>query len=331
MKGKEFTHLNEKGRARMVDVGNKKDTHRIAIAEAEVLMKPETLALIKDKKIAKGDVLGIAQVAGIMGAKETSRMIPLCHPLILNNVDMDFYIMEDRNSILIRSIVMTTGKTGVEMEALHAVSVAALTIYDICKAVDRGIEINHIHLVEKDGGQSGHFQGESYLSLEKNEKFQLIEKYKKIEDQKGMVLAVCIGESRKEPKKPISSAEFIKDFGIKGDIHAGRDHKQVSMLNLTSLEKNRKQGYELDYGDLFENIDFQGIDNLFEFPIGTLLKIGDEVLLSITQIGKEHDVNIVVRGQKINSIMPIEGIFTRVVKGGIVKPGDRIEVLIKDD
>jgi cyclic pyranopterin phosphate synthase len=103
-----------------------------------------------------------------MAAKETSRMIPLCHPLILNNVDMDFYFMDEQNSILIRSIVMTTGKTGVEMEALHAVSVAALTIYDICKAVERGIEISNIHLVEKDGGKSGHYQGKSYLNSQKN-------------------------------------------------------------------------------------------------------------------------------------------------------------------
>ncbi len=168
-KEKLFTHLNEKGRARMVNVGDKEDTHRIAIAEGEVIMKPETLALIKDKKIAKGDVLGIAQVAGIMAAKETSRMIPLCHPLIITNVDMDFYFMEEKNSILIRSIVMTTGKTGVEMEALHAVSVAALTIYDICKAVERSIEISHIHLVEKDGGISGHYQGKSYLNMNKGE------------------------------------------------------------------------------------------------------------------------------------------------------------------
>ena len=164
-----FTHLNAKGRAHMVNVGHKQDTHRIAIAEGEVIMKSRTLSLIRDKKMAKGDVLGIAQVAGIMAAKETSRTIPLCHPLIITNVDMDFYFMPEKNSILIRSIVMTTGKTGVEMEALHAVSVAALTIYDICKAVDRGIEISHVHLVEKDGGLSGHYQGKSYLNLAEGE------------------------------------------------------------------------------------------------------------------------------------------------------------------
>jgi cyclic pyranopterin monophosphate synthase len=322
-----FTHLNEKGRARMVDVGGKQDTHRIAIAEGEVIMKPETLALIKNKKMAKGDVLGIAQVAGIMAAKETSHLIPLCHPLILNNVDMDFYFMEEKNSILIRSIVMTTGKTGVEMEALHAVAVAALTIYDICKAVDRGIEISHIHLVEKDGGKSGHYQGKSYLNVAEEVTTLQTELEKEIDSRRGTVLAVCIGDSRKISKRPVPSAVLIKDFGLKGDVHAGIDHKQVSLLSLASLEKNRKRGYELHYGDLYENIDFQGIDDLYQYPLGTLIKIGKEVILSITQIGKDHDVDIMVRDQKVRSIMPEEGIFTRVVEGGTVQLGDTIEVI----
>ena len=325
-----FTHLNEKGRARMVNVGDKDDTHRIAIAEGEVKMKAETLALIKDKKIAKGDVLGIAQVAGIMAAKETSRMIPLCHPLILNNVDMDFYFMDEKNSILIRSIVMTTGKTGVEMEALHAVSVAALTIYDICKAVDRGIEISHIHLVEKDGGQSGHYQGKSYLNIAEKGKNSYSKKGIQ-KDREGKVLAVCIGDSREIPKKQVASALLIKDFGIEGDVHAGRDHKQVSLLSLLSLEKNREKGYELHYGDLFENIDFEGIDDLYQYPLGTLIKIGEGVILSITQIGKDHDVDIMVAGQKVRSIMPEEGIFARVAEGGTIQPGDKMRVISLDD
>lgn len=324
---KMLSHLNEKGRARMVNVGGKQDTHRIAIAEGEVFLKPETLALIRDKKMAKGDVLGIAQVAGIMAAKQTSQMIPLCHPLILTNVDMDFYFMEERNSILIRSIVMSTGKTGVEMEALHAVTVAALTIYDICKAIDRGIEISHIHLVEKDGGQSGHYQGKSYLKL-KNEEIPDNQVLAVDRDKKrGTVLAVCVGENRNSPKKQVSSALVVEDFGIKGDIHAGIDHKQVSLLNLSSLEKNRKEGYELYYGDLFENIVFQGLDDLYRYPIGTIVKIGQEVVLKVTQIGKDHDVDITVRGQKVRSIMPKEGIFTRVIKGGTIKVGDSIEVI----
>lgn len=327
-----LSHLNEKGRARMVNVGEKQSTHRIAIAEGEVVMKPETIALIKDKKMAKGDVLGIAQVAGIMAAKQTSQLIPLCHPLMLNNVDMDFYFMEERNSILIRSIVMTNGKTGVEMEALHAVTVAALTIYDICKAVDRGIEINHIHLVEKNGGVSGHYQGESYLNFKHGitQYMQNEVTGKDVNDnnkKKGVVLAICIGDSKKAPKKTVSCAEVVEDFGLKGDIHAGVDHKQVSLLSLHSLEKNRSEGYELNYGDLFENIVFQGLEDLFQYPIGTIIKVGGEVILRTTQVGKDHDVDIEVRGVKVPSIMPKEGIFARVVKGGIIQVGDSIEVI----
>lgn len=326
--GEILSHLNEKGRARMVNVGEKQDTHRIAIAEGEVIMKPKTLALIKDKKMAKGDVLGIAQIAGIMAAKQTSQAIPLCHPLILTNVDMDFYFMEERNSILIRSIVMTTGKTGVEMEALHAVAIAALTIYDICKAIDRGIEISNIHLVEKDGGRSGHYQGKSYLNLERDKG---LDSQSKSADReitgKGVVLAICVGESRQSPKRQVTSTSVIKDFGLEGDIHGGVDHKQVSLLSLSSLEKNRKEGYELNYGDLFENIVFQGLEDLFRYPIGTVLKVGQSVILQITQIGKDHDVDIEVRGQKVHSIMPQEGIFTRVIKGGTIQEGDSLEVI----
>jgi len=145
--------------------------------------------------------------------------------------------------------------------------------------------------------------------------------------KKGTVLAVCIGDSRKIPKKQVPSALLIKDFGLKGDVHAGRDHKQVSLLSLVSLEKNRKKGYELHYGDLFENMDFEGIDELYQYPLGTLIKIGKEVVLSITQIGKDHDVDIMVRGQKVRSIMPEEGIFTRVLEGGSVQAGDTIKVI----
>jgi len=149
--------------------------------------------------------------------------------------------------------------------------------------------------------------------------------------EKGTVLAVCIGDSRKIPKKQVASAILVKDSGIQGDVHAGRDHKQVSLLSLVSLEKNRKEGYELNYGDLFENIDFQGIADLYKYPLGTLIRIGKDVILSITQIGKDHDVDIIVRGQKVPSIMPEEGIFTRVVEGGTIQSGDTIEVITEDD
>jgi len=141
----------------MVNVSRKEDTVRIAIAEGEIVMLPSTLKMIKDKNASKGDVLGVAQVAGILAAKKTFEMIPMCHPLLLTHINISFKIDEEENKIIIQSKVNTVGKTGVEMEPLAAVSVAALTIYDMCKAVDRGMIIQNIHLVEKSGGRSGHY------------------------------------------------------------------------------------------------------------------------------------------------------------------------------
>jgi len=156
-----FTHFNKDGRAQMVDVGNKEDTNRMAIAEGEIVMLPTTLKMIKDGKVSKGDVLGVAQIAGIMAAKKTSEIIPMCHPLVLTHININFKIDENKNKIIIQSKVKNTGKTGVEMEPLTAVSVAALTIYDMCKAVDKEMTIQNIHLVEKIGGRSGRYQGKS--------------------------------------------------------------------------------------------------------------------------------------------------------------------------
>lgn len=153
----EFMHFNEQGRARMVDVSRKDVTNRLARAQAKVYMQAETLQRIKAGKIAKGDVLGVAQVAGVMGAKQTPYLIPMSHPLPISGVDLQFYFPEEENCLVIEAAVKVTGKTGVEMEALTAVSLAALTVYDMCKAVDRGMEISQICLLEKKGGKSGHY------------------------------------------------------------------------------------------------------------------------------------------------------------------------------
>jgi cyclic pyranopterin monophosphate synthase len=153
----DLTHFDEKGASRMVDVSGKDVTERIAVAVGRVLMAAETLRLIKDKGAAKGDVLEVARIAGIMAAKNTSGLIPLCHPLPLEKVIIDLQLDEKANAVEIRAETKVTAKTGVEMEALTAVTVAALTIYDMCKAVDRGMEITGICLVEKSGGRSGHF------------------------------------------------------------------------------------------------------------------------------------------------------------------------------
>jgi cyclic pyranopterin phosphate synthase len=150
-----LSHVDESGKARMVDVGGKPDTERVAVARGSVVMKPETLALIKANGVEKGDVVGVARIAGIMGAKRTSELIPLCHPIPLNNVSVDFEMDDARNAVNITATAKTTAKTGVEMEAMTAVSIAALTIYDMCKAVDHAIRIEGVRLVRKSGGVSG--------------------------------------------------------------------------------------------------------------------------------------------------------------------------------
>ncbi len=156
----DFTHFNEAGRARMVDVSAKAATERTATAQATVLMRPETLEKIQRGKIAKGDVLAVAQVAGVMGAKKTPDLIPMCHPLLITSVDISFKEEAQPNrdglcAINVFATVKTAGQTGVEMEALTAVSVAALTIYDMCKAIDRGMTFNDVCLLSKSGGKSG--------------------------------------------------------------------------------------------------------------------------------------------------------------------------------
>ena len=160
MSEKELTHFNKEGRARMVDVSGKDNTTRQATAGATVFMKEETLQLIREGKMAKGDVLAVAQVAGIMAAKKTPSLIPMCHPLLLTGVDISFHFDDRENSIAIEATVKVNGQTGVEMEALTAAAVTALTVYDMCKAVDREMEISSLCLLEKMGGKSGHFRRE---------------------------------------------------------------------------------------------------------------------------------------------------------------------------
>ena len=153
----DLTHFDEHGASRMVDVGAKEITHRMARAESFVVMQPETLKLIIDRRVAKGDVLEVARLAGIMATKRTADLIPLCHPLGIDGVDVALQAV-DSTTIRIEATVRVQGRTGVEMEALTAVSVAGLTIYDMCKAVDRGMTIGPTRLLEKSGGKSGHFK-----------------------------------------------------------------------------------------------------------------------------------------------------------------------------
>ena len=155
MADKKLTHMDDAGRPRMVNVTGKADTARVAVARGILKMQPATFQLIKQGGTAKGDVLSVAQLAGITAAKRTPDLIPLCHPILIGNVDIRFSLDEAKSTVEITTTVESTGKTGVEMEALTSTAVAALTIYDMCKAVDRGMKIENIRLVRKSGGKSG--------------------------------------------------------------------------------------------------------------------------------------------------------------------------------
>jgi cyclic pyranopterin phosphate synthase len=156
MSGK-LTHLNEAGEARMVDVGDKPVTARAAVAEGRIVMRPETLALILEGGHPKGDVLAVARVAGIMAAKKTAELVPLCHPIALSGVEVELVPDSPSHAVRVRATVRTSGQTGVEMEALTAVQITLLTVYDMCKSADRGMTLTDIRLLEKSGGRSGHW------------------------------------------------------------------------------------------------------------------------------------------------------------------------------
>jgi len=156
-----LTHFDARGQAHMVDVSSKAHTHRVAVAEGRITMQPATLALVRSGNARKGDVLGIARIAPILGSKRTADLIPLCHPISLTRVAVEFDIEQEKNTIHCTVTAETVGRTGVEMEALTATSVALLTIYDMCKAIDRGMIIGDIRLLEKQGGKSGHWKAEA--------------------------------------------------------------------------------------------------------------------------------------------------------------------------
>lgn len=296
----DFTHFNESGRAHMVDVGDKDNTKRTAIATGRIRMKKETIEKIRQGLIEKGDVLSVAQVAGIMGAKKTSDIIPMCHNIILNGADIRFSIQEDY--IDLEAEVKTTGKTGVEMEALTAVSIACLTIYDMCKAIDKDMIIEDIKLIKKTGGKSGDYMRRS-----------------------GKVISINISDKKGVVKEPIGSGLFIENHGLENDAHSGNWHRQVSLLAIESFDKMKAKGLELKVGDFAENITTEGIV-LYELPIGTRLKIG-ETIQEVTQIGKECHSGCAISKTVGKCVMPKEGIFTKVIEGGIIKEGDTIEII----
>lgn len=299
----DFTHFNEEGRAHMVNVGEKDDTKRKAIARGKITMKIETVEKIRQGLIKKGDVLSVAQIGGIMGAKRTSDLIPMCHNIFLTGSDIRFNILD--NGVEVEAEVSTLGKTGVEMEALTAVSLACLTIYDMCKAIDKEMTIEDIKLIKKTGGKSGDYM---------------------CKEGKGRVVSINTSNKKGVVKNPINEGLFIENFGLEDDAHSGKWHRQVSLLGMESFEKMTNQGVEgLTPGIFAENITTEGII-LYELPVGTKLIIG-ETIQEVTQIGKECHTGCEIAQKVGKCVMPKEGIFTKIIKGGLIKAGDKIEII----
>lgn len=298
-----LTHVDRQGEARMVDVGDKAVTRRMARAGACVWMAAKTLRLLREQALPKGDVLAVAKIAGIMAAKRTFELVPLCHPLPLSFVDVSFSVVDEDSRVDIECVTRTEARTGVEMEALTGAAVAAITIYDMCKAVDRGMVIGDIRLLEKTGGK---------------------EDYLRPGEETGVVVAVSVSSEKGERKSPVAAVELRAGHGLLGDAHAGSGERQVSLLAQESIDKMVALGLKFGPGDFAENVTTKGID-LLSLPVGSVLEVG-EALLEITEIGKECHSHCAIYHQAGDCVMPREGVFAQVLEGGRVAAGDRVRV-----
>lgn len=316
----DLTHINEQGRARMVDVSAKQKTQRVARAAGFVRMAPATLELVRTGGCKKGDVLAVAQVAGIMAAKRCWELVPMCHPIQLTGVDVRFELVDDERGcgVAIEAECRCCGETGVEMEALTAASVAGLTVYDMLKATQRDMVVDDVRLLEKSGGASGHF-----VRAEVGD----------AGDKAGAavpavadasVVAVSISEKKGTRKKPQESIELVVGHGVEGDAHAGNWHRMVSLLPEESVDSMREVLPNLSAGDFAENILTRGL-SLKELPVGTVLTVG-ECELVVTQIGKKCHNDCEIHRLTGKCVMPTDGVFAVVTRGGTVRPGDPIHV-----
>lgn len=281
---KDFTHFNSSGEVSMVDVSSKETIKRTASACGKIFLSNETIKKIQENKIQKGNVLSTAKIAGIMAVKKTDELIPLCHSLPVEHADLSFEFMPD--GIKIKSFVATTAKTGIEMEALTAVSVAALCIYDMCKAVDKNMKIENVHLLEK----------------------------KKLKSFK--IVSINTSAKKGEVKIPVKEANLIKDVGLEGDAHAQGGIRAVSLLASEDVDKTKEDGFDVTYGDFAENITTKGVA-LDKLAVGTTLHLG-EAVVEITQIGKECHDGCAVYKKVGKCVMPKKGVFAKIVKGGAI-------------
>lgn len=308
--GEDLTHINEQGRARMVDVSAKERTQRVARAAGFVLMEPATLELVRTGGCKKGDVLAVAQVAGIMAAKRCWELVPMCHPIQLTGVDVRFELSDAPCGVAIEAECRCCGQTGVEMEALTAASVAGLTIYDMLKAVQRDMVVSDVRLLEKSGGKSGHFVREGALLVEK--------------PADGVVVATSISTKKGTRKVPQESIRLEVGLGVAGDAHAGAWHRMVSLLPEESVDEMRELLPKLAAGDFAENVLTRGL-SLKDLPVGTVLEVG-ECELAMTQIGKKCHSDCEIHRITGKCVMPTDGVFAVVTRGGTVRPGDPVRI-----
>lgn len=308
--GEDLTHINEQGRARMVDVSAKEKTQRVARAAGFVHMEPATLELVRTGGCKKGDVLAVAQVAGIMAAKRCWELVPMCHPIQLTGVDVRFELSDAPCGVAIEAECRCCGQTGVEMEALTAASVAGLTIYDMLKAVQRDMIVSDVCLLEKSGGKSGHFVREGALLVEK--------------PADGVVVATSISTKKGTRKVPQESIRLEVGLGVAGDAHAGAWHRMVSLLPEESVDEMRELLPKLAAGDFAENILTRGL-SLKDLPVGTVLEVG-ECELAMTQIGKKCHSDCEIHRITGKCVMPTDGVFAVVMRGGTVRPGDPVRI-----
>lgn len=280
---------------RMIDISEKGDTERVSVAQGRIALKPETIKRIQAGEIEKGDVLKASELAGIMGAKRVPELIPLCHPLLITHIDLNFNV--GSRWIEVTAAAKNIGRTGVEMEALTAVTVALLTIYDMCKAIDDEMRLEDILLLEKEGGKSGHWRRESL--------------------EQGRVLYVAASRERdwKERKREI---DLIEGLGVEGDFHAAAGSpRQVSLLPI-EVARFAPPDVLQDMEQLTENITTVGIP-LESVQVGDLLLFERGAAVEVTEIGKEAYED---EGRKF--LLSRYGIFGRVLKGGQVGIGERV-------
>ncbi len=300
-----LTHQDGEGRVKMVDVGQKQPTSRMALAFSSMFAGEKAVSLLNAGELAKGDAWAASRVAAIMAAKKTSELIPLTHPIRLDSVRVDLFAW-GKDRIGCFASASAFDRTGVEMEAIVAASTAMLNMYDMVKGVDKGAYIEQTKLVYKSGGKSG-----DWLSPAA---------------QPGRIEKLATSKGKGTPKDPCDEAVLKVRFGLESDAHGGDWHRQVSLLGVESIEKMRSKGLDVNFGSFAENIATSGVC-LYELPVGTLMWCEAGPVMQVTQIGKECHTKCAVYHRAGDCVMPREGIFTIVLTGGRIATGERFITL----